>query len=560
MTTITTTLLKDTIAARIAEALEKAVAAGDLPPEARTAPLVERTRNPAHGDFATNVAMTLAKPVRRAPAQIAGAIASKLEINGLFAKVDVAAPGFINVTLTLETLQQQVRQILAAGENYGKSQVGRGERLLLEYVSANPTGPLHVGHGRWAVLGSALARLMSWAGWHVTQEFYINDFGNQLQNLGRSLYFRVHDLPFPEDAKDLYGGAYVEDACAAARKTIPDLDTLPEDEQVRKLSEFGRDYFIAQQEGVLERLGTSFELWFSERDLHRSGEVTRVLDVLKERGELEERDGALWLLSSKYGDTEDRVVVRSDGRPTYLAADIAYHWDKLRRGHQRLINIWGADHHGYVPRMKASLAALGYDPDALEVILGQLVKLLRGGQEVRMSKRAGNIITIDEVIDEVGIDATRYFMVARSADTTIDFDLDLAVKESADNPVFYVQYAHARICSIWRMGEEQKLVPADLGAVDLSPLAHPDERKLMLTLAQFPDEVAAAALAREPHRMARYAQDLATDFHQFYTNCRVLNEAAPAETTARLGLVRAAQIVLKSTLTGILGISAPERM
>lgn len=553
-------MLKDTIAARIADALEAAVSAGDLPPEARTAPAVERTRNPAHGDYATNVAMTLAKPVRRAPAQIAGAIASRLGANGLFAKVDVAAPGFINITLTPETVHQQVRRILAAGDDFGKSQVGLGERVLLEYVSANPTGPLHVGHGRWAVLGSSLASLMKWGGYHVVQEFYINDFGNQLQNLGRSLYFRVHDLPFPEDQKDLYGGAYVEEAATAARKTIPELDSLPEDEQVRRLAEFGRDYFIAQQQGVLERLGTTFELWFSERDLHHSGEVNRVLEVLKERGELEEREGALWLLSSKFGDTEDRVVVRSDGRPTYLAADIAYHWDKLRRGHQRLINIWGADHHGYVPRMKAAMAALGYEPDALEVILGQLVKLLRGGQEVKMSKRAGNIITVEEVAEEVGIDATRYFMVARSADTTIDFDLDLAVKESADNPVFYVQYAHARICSIWRMGQEQGLMPADLGAVDLSVLNHPDERKLMLTLAHFPDEIAAAALAREPHRVARYAQDLATDFHQFYTNCRVLNEAAPAETRARLALVRAAQIVLRNALTGVLGISAPERM
>jgi len=555
------TLLKDTIATRIAHALEAAVAAGDLPPEARTAPVVERTRNPAHGDYATNIAMTLAKPVRRAPAQIAQAIAGKLTTtgNGLFARVDVAAPGFINVTLSPKALEEQIRIILTRGGEYGKSQIGQAERVLLEYVSANPTGPLHVGHGRWAVLGSAMANALRWAGWNVAQEFYINDFGNQLQNLGQSLYFRVHGQPIPEGG-DFYAGEYVEACAEAARKTIPDLASLSEKNQVQKLTEFGRDFFIAQHEGVLERLGVQFDLWFSERDLHKSGEVERAIGTLRERGEIAEREGALWLLSSRHGDTEDRVVVRSDGRPTYLAADIAYHWDKVRRGHQRLINIWGADHHGYVARMKASLAALGYSPDALEVILGQLVKLFRGGQEVRMSKRAGNIVTIDEVVDEVGVDATRYFLVARGADTTIDFDLDLAVKESADNPVFYVQYAHARICSIWRMGQEQNLVPRDFSGVDLAPLVHPDERKLMLSLAQFPDEVAGAALAREPHRIARYAQDLATDFHSFYTNCRVLNEAEPVLTAARLALVSASRTVLANALTGILGISAPERM
>ncbi len=555
-----TTLLREAIAARIAQALDAAVTAGELPPEARTAPQVERTRNPAHGDYASNVAMTLAKPVRRAPAHIAAAIAGRLATDGLLARVDVAAPGFINVTLAPDALAQRVHEVLVAGENYGRSGVGQGERILLEYVSANPTGPLHVGHGRWAVLGSTLANMLRWAGYTVHEEFYINDFGNQLQNLGKSLYYRVNELPFPEDAADLYAGAYIEEAAQAARKTIPELASLGETEQVARLAEFGRDYFIAQQEAVLGRLGASFDHWFSERDLHRSGEVTRALEALEAQGGLEDRDGALWLLSSRHGDTEDRVVVRSDGRPTYLAADIAYHWDKLRRGHQRLINIWGADHHGYVARMKAAIAAMGHDPAVLEVILGQLVKLFRGGEEVRMSKRSGNIVTIDEVVDEVGVDATRYFLVARGADTAIDFDLDLAVKESADNPVFYVQYAHARICSIWRMGQEQGLLPADLGKVDLAPLVHPDERKLMLDLAQFPDELAAAAIAREPHRVARFAQELATDFHQFYTNCRVLNEAEPALTAARLALVAASRTVLSNALSGILKISAPERM
>lgn len=553
-------MLKDAIASRLSEALEGAVSAGKLPPEARTVPVVERTRNPAHGDYASNVAMALAKPVRRAPALIASDIVGFLPKGDLVARVEVAHPGFINVTLTQQALCLGIREILREGERFGRSEAGQGERVLIEYVSANPTGPLHVGHGRWAVLGSSLANLLDWAGYRVRQEFYINDFGNQLLNLGRSLYLRYHDLPFPAEAQDLYGGAFVQDAALAARAIAADLEGKPEDEQIQRLAEFGRDYFLAQQQATLERLGVRFDLWFSERDLHRSGEVEQTLVDLKATGGAYDKDGALWLRSEAHGDTEDRVLVRSDGRPTYLAADVAYHRDKLKRGFERLINLWGADHHGYVARMKAAIACLGSEPDRLEVLLGQMVKLFRNGQEVRMSKRTGEMVTLAEVADEVGIDATRYFLVARGADSSIDFDLDLARKESAENPVFYVQYAHARICSIWRMAQEAGQLPASLPEVDLTVLGHPDERKLMLTLAQFPDEVAAAALTREPHRIARYTQDLATDFHQFYTNCRVLNPDDPATSAARLVLVACTRTVLRNALTGILGIAAPERM
>ncbi len=553
-------MLKDAIASRLAEALEGAVKAGKLPPEARTVPGVERTRNPAHGDYASNVAMTLAKPIKRAPAQIATEIVGFLATGDLVGRVEIANPGFINLTLTHEALCKAVGDILALGDRYGRCQVGGGERLVLEYVSANPTGPLHVGHGRWAALGSALASLLDWAGYNVHQEFYVNDFGNQLLNLGRSLYYRYHDQPFPAEAPDLYGGAYIVEAARAARAIAPELEGKDEGEQVQRMTEFGRDYFLAQQREVLDRLGAHFDLWYSERDLHRSGEVGRTLEALRAAGDTYEQDGALWLKSSARGDTEDRVLVRSDGRPTYLAADIAYHWDKLRRGFVRLLDIWGADHHGHIARMRAALACLGYDPASLEVVLGQLVKLFRDGHEVRMSKRTGEMITLAELLDEVGVDATRYFLVSRGADTPVEFDLDLARKESAENPVFYVQYAHARICSIWRMASESGQLPAALESTPLDALQEPDERRLMLALAQFPDEVAGAALAREPHRIARYAQDLATDFHQFYTNCRVIDPDAPATTAARLVLVYATRTVLRNALTGILGISAPERM
>ncbi|MBU6428311.1 MAG: arginine--tRNA ligase [Cyanobacteria bacterium REEB65] len=553
-------MLKDAISRCLAEALEGAVSAGKLPPDARAIPAVERTRNPAHGDYATNVAMTLAKPVRRAPAQIANEIVGFLQTGDFVARVEVAQPGFINLTLSQSALQAAVREILERQDEFGRVQLGAGERILIEYVSANPTGPLHVGHGRWAVLGSALASLLNWAGYRVHQEFYINDFGNQLQSLGKSLYLKKQGLPFPTDEKDLYGGAYVDEAVEAATAIRPELEGLDECAQIARLAEFGRDFFLAQQKAVLERLGVRFDRWTSERELHRSGAVAMGLEHLRSLGVAYEKDGALWLRSTLYGDTEDRVLVRADGRPTYIAADVAYHWDKFKRHHDRLIDLLGADHHGYIPRLKAVVACLGYDPERLEILIGQLVKLLRNGQEVRMSKRTGELVTIAEVMDEVGVAATRYFLVSRGADSPIEFDLDLARQESAENPVFYVQYAHARICSIWRMAEETRQVPQDLAKVSLESLDHPDERRLLLSLAHFPDEVASAAAAREPHRIARYCQDLATDFHQFYTNCRVLNVADTERTAARLVLVAATRIVLRNALSGILGISAPERM
>lgn len=551
------------IAGAVRSALEKAVSSGALPPEAVTTPLIEKTRDPKFGDFATNVAMTLAKPVRKAPAAIAEAIVANLPQGDLLEKVEVANPGFINVTLHAGWLQDNVRRILAAGSTYGHVAVGAGEKVLLEYVSANPTGPLHVGHGRWAALGSTLANLMTAAGYRMSQEFYINDAGNQMLNLGKSVLYRMEGRAIPEGeaGKEFYGGASILEVAESARERLGgELAGLDEAAKIERLTRFARDHYLAEQQATLERIRVGFDVWYSETTLHRQGEVAKALAVLEERGHVYEQDGALWLKSTEFGDDKDRVVVRENGLPTYLAADIAYHWDKLQRGYAKLINIWGADHHGYVPRMKAAVQALGYPADALEVIIGQLVSLYRAGEPVRMSKRTGEMVTLDEVIDEVGPDATRYFLVMRSADTPVDFDLELAKQETSDNPVFYVQYAHARICSILRNAAEAGFQAEGLEGADLARLVHADERSLMLRLASYPDEIAKAALAREPHRIARYAQDLAADFHQFYTTCRVLDAAAPELTRARLALAVASRITLANALSGILGVGAPERM
>lgn len=556
----TTLTARQLIALAFETAIGKAVDQGQIP-AVEVVPAIEKTRDPKFGDFATNVAMTLAKPARKAPAAIAESIVSNLQEGNPFEKVEIAHPGFINVTLKLDWLQQNVRLILANAETYGRVSVGGKQSVLLEYVSANPTGPLHVGHGRWAAIGSTLANLMNWAGYRVAQEFYINDAGNQMQNLGRSVLYRLEgrEIPSGEAGKEFYGGASIQDVADAARESIgAELAAMDEDSKVKRLTQFGRDYYLAEQKKTLARIQVNFDNWFSETTLHQQGEIQQIIDVLKKQDYLYEQDGALWLRSTAFGDDKDRVVVRDNGIPTYLAADIAYHWDKLQRGYQKLINILGADHHGYVARMKAAVQALGYSGNALEIIIGQLVSLFRAGEPVRMSKRTGEMVTLDEVIDEVGPDAARYFLLMRGADTPLDFDLDLARKETSDNPVFYVQYAHARICSILRNAEEAGL---DLAAsADLTLLTHPDERALMLRLAAFPDEVAKAAVSREVHRIARYAQDLAADFHSFYTSCRVLNVDEPSLSRARLALASASRITLANALMGILGVGAPDRM
>ncbi len=556
-------MLRQLIADHLAGALNAAIEQGQLPAGLSVRPSVEKPRDPQHGDYATNLAMALAKPAKMAPPQIAKILIDRIPTDGLIAKVSMAGPGFINLTLSMDWLRENVHAVLKEKDAYGRSDAGKGEKVLLEFVSANPTGPLHVGHGRWAAIGSTLANVMNAAGFQVHQEFYINDAGNQMLNLGRSVMYRMEGRAIPEgDAgKEFYGGAYIHDVAAAAREALgSELDGLDEDAKVKRLTQFARDLLLGKQQETLGRIRCHFDEYFSETRLHQEGAIQKAVDVLKEKGYLYEKDGAWWLKSTDFGDDKDRVVIRENGLPTYLAADIAYHWNKLVRGYDKLINIFGADHHGYVARMKAAVQALGYPADKLEIIIGQLVSLYREGEPVRMSKRTGEMVTLDEVIDEVGPDAARYFLVMRSSDTPLDFDLELAKKETADNPVFYVQYAHARICSILRLAEEQGHSLDGLDAADLSPLGHEDERVLMLKLASFTDELSGAAFAREPHRIARFAQDLAADFHAFYTNCRVLNPEDAALTRARLALAVASRTVLANALEGILGVRAPERM
>jgi arginyl-tRNA synthetase len=559
-------MLKSLVADALHRALLAASAAGHVPVEAPPVPGVEVPRDPSHGDYATNVAMVLARAARTAPLKLAEAIVGHLEVGGPIASATVAAPGFINVRLSDAWLQRNLLAIAHEGSAYGRSNVGGGERVLLEYVSANPTGPLHVGHGRWAAIGSGLANLLEAAGYGVHQEFYVNDAGNQMQLLGRSLEVRMRqhlgqEATMPEDG---YHGHYMAEVARAALTELGQgvLD-LPETERVARLTDFARDHLLAQQQATLAAMRTRFDAFFSERTLHAEGRVEEALEAMVRTGHLYEQDGARWLRSTSFGDDKDRVVVRDNGQPTYLAADIAYHWDKLRRGYTRLINILGADHHGYVSRLSASVQALGGQPDTLECIIGQMVNLFRDGEPVRMSKRSGEMVTLQEVIDEVGADAARYFLLMRSTDTTLDFDLGLAVRETADNPVFYVQYAHARICSILRMAAQEhgeaSVAPEALAAADMARLVAPDERQLMLKLASFPDEVAAAALAREPYRLPRYAQELATAFHQFYASCRVLTDDT-ALMTARLALIAATRVVLRNALEDLIGVSAPERM
>ncbi|MEB3284854.1 MAG: arginine--tRNA ligase [Candidatus Sericytochromatia bacterium] len=559
-------MLKSVIADALARALDQAVRSGALPENVAVKPTVEVPRDPSHGDFACSVAMSLAKSARMAPLKIAEALVAHLEIAGPIGEAEVAPPGFINLRLDRAWLHQNLKGILLEGARYGRSEVGNGERVLLEYVSANPTGPLHVGHGRWAAIGSGLANLLKAAGFAVEQEFYVNDAGNQMQLLGRSLEVRMRQqngeaVELPEDA---YHGAYMLEVATAARvKMGNEVLSLPEDERLQRLTEFARNYLLGVQQGTLEAMRTRFDRFFSERTLHQAGRVDEALEYLKREGHLYEKEGAWWLRTTPFGDDKDRVVLRENGQPTYLAADIAYHWDKLKRGFTRLVNIMGADHHGYVARLNAAVQSCGGGSDTLRVIIGQMVNLFRDGEPIRMSKRSGEMVTLQEVIDEVGPDAARYFLLMRSTDTTLDFDLGLAVRESADNPVFYVQYAHARICSILRMAA-QAHPEWDLGidalrTASLDALKEPEERQLLLKLATLPDEVAQAACAMEPYRLPRYAQELATNFHQFYTNCRVLTEDE-ALTRARLALIAGTRVVLHTVLEDLIGVSAPERM
>ncbi len=569
--------IRESLESVLYQALKAAVEAGELPLNEIPQPSLERPREEGHGDWACTIAMRLAKAAHMNPRAIAQVIVDHLPANNLIESFEIAGPGFINLTLTNASFQAVVSEARQQGSDFGKSELSEPCKVNLEYVSANPTGPMHVGHGRWAALGDAIARVMRHAGYSVDEEFYINDQGNQMNVFGNSIVVRYQqllgqDVEMPEAC---YGGAYIKDIAQAIIDADGDkwLDAN-EDERLVDFRERGYAMMLDSVKDTLSTFGNSFDTWFSERSLFvadENGETKqqRAFDVMNEKGLLFEAEGATFFRSTDYGDDKDRVLVKANGDLTYFMSDVAYHYDKMQRGYDHLIDIWGADHHGYIQRCKAMMTAWGY-PDALEVVLGQLVNLLRDGEPVRMSKRTGEMVTFQELIDEVGVDATRYLMLSKSADQAIDFDIEVAKKQDSSNPVYYVQYAHARICSILRKAGEARgmnvesagieEIVAELGLddIDLSPLAHESELALMRKMADFSDLVAGAARDRAPFRLTHYAQELAGLFHSFYGNCHVLGEEESVE-KARLALVDSTRIVLALSLD-LLGVSAPERM
>lgn len=525
---------------------------------------LEVPREKSHGDFASNVAMQLARAVRQPPRVLAERIAAEIDLEAAgLDKVEVAGPGFLNFFLRSGYLAEIVRDVLAQKEQYGRRKEPRGQRIQVEFVSANPTGRLHIGHARGAAYGDALARLLRWAGYEVHREYYINDAGNQVHNLTKSLearYFQAlgQDVPMPEDG--YFGRDVIELAERLVREEGDRYARMDEETRYEALRDKALEGMMAQIRADLARFRVEFDQWFSERSLYQSGAVDQTVEVLRQRGWVYESEGAVWFRSTAFGDDKDRVLIKSDGSYTYLTPDIAYHKNKFERGFDRVINVWGQDHHGYVQRMKAAIAALGYEPDRLTVQLCQLVALYRNGELVRMSKRTGNAVTMAELMDEVGVDAARYFLLRRSNDTHIDFDLDLAVSQSNENPVYYVQYAHARICSILRQAAERGYTDVDALAekADFGVLTHESEVDLMKWLGYYPSEIEEAAEALAPHRVVHYVEELAKKFHSFYTSCRVLGEVPQVE-AARLALVRAVQWTLRSALN-LIGVDAPEQM
>jgi len=535
----------------LATAVRAALRAADLPDPPGGVELTP-PRQREHGDWSTNVALQLAKPAGRPPREVAQAIATILEATPVahLERVEIAGPGFLNLHLAPTWLHEVLRAVVAAGDAYGRSEAQAGRRINLEFVSVNPTGPLHAGGGRWVAVGDAIANLLAAQGAEVHREYYLNDAGTQLDIFGRSLHARYRGEPPPDDG---YRGPYLDEMAQRLRAELGDGVS---EEQAR---EWGYQVIVAEVKDDLERIGVHFDTWFSERLLHQRGDVADVVATLAAKGLVEDRDGARWLRATELGDTRDRVLIRRDGTPTYLCADLAYHRDKLRRGWEHLIDIWGADHHAQVASLQAGMSALGAPPGTPEIILGQFVTLLRGGVPVRMSKRAGDFITLSDILDEVEPDVARFTFLLQSIDTTQAFDLDVVTAASMENPVYYVQYAHARIASIARLAAERGVERRPLEEVDLSPLTSERELDLLRSLAAYPETVAEAAALRAPHRVANWVRELAGRFHGFYRDCRVLNVDDPDLTQARLWLAEACRIGLADAL-GLLGVSAPERM
>lgn len=579
-------MLRDYFLNKVENAIEKAIVAnklGQMTEYTKGTLSVEKPKNPDFGDFAINVS-SLARSARIAPPMIANSILEFIDKEDSDFSV---IGGFINFKAGDSLLVNLIEEVFAKKNNFGKPDKINKEKIILEYISANPTGPFHIGHGRWAAMGSALANLLKFYGHDVYQEFYINDAGSQIQKLGRSLVIRVKqvfglDVDFPEDEierKNYYPGDYL---VPVAKKFVQDkkdeLAAVGNDADKIDLQvycDYAKDYEEKVQRDLLDKFRVSFDNFYSELTLHKSGKVDECVQKLRNSGKIYEKEGAVWFKSSDYGDDQDRVIKKADGSNTYLTADIAYHVDKLERGFDRMINIWGADHHGYVARVKASIEALGYNPNKLEVLLGQLVNLVINGNEVRMGKRK-NMVTLEDLIDEVGVDATRFWMAMRNIDTTLDFDIELAKTNSDENPVFYVQYAHARACSIIRNAtndrvdtESGKAIPAVISKVDfdkltsnfdknLMSLTMKEARKLILKLEEFKSLIVSSAQTRQVYTICRYVQELASEFHSFYNSTRVITDDIEL-TKARLALVWAFKTVLSNALT-ILAVSAPERM
>ncbi|EHB47095.1 arginine--tRNA ligase [Paenibacillus lactis] len=553
----------DHINGLVAEAVaDAAVAAGLVSREELPAITLEVPKDKSHGDLATNAAMQLTRIAKKNPRQIAEAILEHLDTaKASIEKAEIAGPGFINFTLNKSYLYPVVALVHEQGERYGRVDIGQGRQVQVEFVSANPTGSLHLGHARGAAVGDALCNVLDYAGYEVTREYYINDAGNQVVNLCKSLEARYlqelgQEAEMPED------GYHGEDIKGFAKELVAEkgdsLLAMNPGERTAFFRQFGLEKELDKIKRDLNRFRVHFDEWFSETSLYEDGLVEKSLEELKAKGEAYEKDGAVWLRTTDYGDDKDRVLVKNDGTYTYLTPDIAYHRNKYERGYDRIINIWGADHHGYIPRMKAAMEALGNDPEKLTVLIAQMVSLFQNGEKVKMSKRTGKAVTMEDLMDEVGVDAIRYFFTMRSMDSHLDFDMDLAVSTSNENPVFYVQYAHARICSVFRQAEEQGIALLPLSEVNLGVLTAEHEYDILRKIGELPQEVSVAAENYAPHRIIRYVYELASLFHSYYKAQRVITEDAE-QTQARLALLGAVRTVIANVLR-LVGVSAPERM
>ncbi|WP_050180434.1 arginine--tRNA ligase [Domibacillus robiginosus] len=548
--------------AQLKEEIKQAVLKAGLAAEGEIpAVLLETPKDKSHGDYSTNMAMQLARIAKKAPRQIAEAIQENMDLSkGSVQKIDIAGPGFINFYMNNSYLTDLVPAVLQAGDEYGRSNAGKGEKIQVEFVSANPTGDLHLGHARGASVGDSLCNVLDAAGYDVTREYYINDAGNQIHNLALSVearYFQALGLEkeMPEDG--YHGKDIINIGKELAEEFGDQFASMPEEERYKSFRAHGLKLELAKLQKDLADFRVNFDVWFSETSLYENGKIDKALQALDQNGHTFEEDGALWFRSTAFGDDKDRVLRKQDGSYTYLTPDIAYHRDKFERGFDKVINIWGADHHGYIPRMKAAVEALGMKPEQLEVEVIQMVQLYKDGEKMKMSKRTGKAVTMRELVEEVGLDAVRYFFAMRSGDTHMDFDLDLAVSQSNENPVYYSQYAYTRISSILRQAAEQGLTAS--AEANVSLLTSEKEVDLLKKLGDFPQVVAEAAEKRIPHRITNYVHDLAAGFHSFYGAHKVVDKENEEASKARLALVHAVQITLRNALK-LIGVSAPEKM